>query len=635
MTLRSLPAEILPVMVGMAGHVDHGKTALAMNLTGCVLDREPEAKKRGLTIDLGFAFCRLPGNRLAGLVDVPGHEDFIRNMTVGAALMDIVILVVAADDGIMPQTLEHLEIITTLGAPRLLVALTKTDLVSSERVEEVRQSVLALLASLELPAASVTAVSNHTGAGLSELRELLFSAINDSVIKPDQRSFRMFVERAFQVKGFGTVVTGVPGSGMAGEGDKLQLFPGGGTFVLRAVESYHQERERAVSRACTALCLRDLDLSNVKRGMILCAENSYQPTDSLIISLRADLPLNPNKAHTVLVHVGTAAISAKLRIFRISEGNSFVWLGLSEKLVILPGDRVVLRNFSPSALLGGGVVLAARQAFWQRKDEFLSLRLQLSREFAANSEYLLAQLAAGNDIFVTGRELQLYSGFSADIFNKQLDNYLKKGLLGWAGGDVYYLPERLLEALDRLKKVLTAKENADNGVTWQQTSKIFNLGDNKESAEYLAGLFAETGGFLLKNDRLYLNDANSAKGEAVDTASEKLLEIVRKAGLKAPALGDLAGLLTLADREFRQLLRQLVTAGRLEIVGGNVFSREALEKAEEIAFNIYKKSAIISLIDFRRETGLGRHLAVSLLDYFDLLGLSKREADGRVWLGRR
>ncbi|MGD0088810.1 MAG: selenocysteine-specific translation elongation factor, partial [Planctomycetota bacterium] len=229
MAERRYKPEFAPALVGTAGHVDHGKTSLVRLLTGCDTDRLPEEKARGLSIDLGFAPCLLPSKRIVGIVDVPGHSDFIRNMVAGAASIDVLLLVIAADDGIMPQTDEHMHIVNLLRAPQVMVALTKTDMVAPERVVQVRESVAAFLARNGFPQAPIVPVSNKTGEGLDELRMALNALVERATLRPpDPRVFRMNVERTFNVKGLGTVVTGIPLSGAITVGGQAEQVIGHG-----------------------------------------------------------------------------------------------------------------------------------------------------------------------------------------------------------------------------------------------------------------------------------------------------------------------------------------------------------------------------------------------------------------------
>ena len=298
------------IMLGTAGHVDHGKTALVKLLTGCETDTLEEEKQRGLTIDLGFAPCRLSDERVVGVVDVPGHVDFIRNMVAGAHGIDVVIFVVAADDGIMPQTLEHLHILTLMGLRHGVVALTKVDLVDAGRREFVVRDLGRLLAGTFLAEAPVCPVSNVTGEGLRRvLRHVLNRVVSACEARPCHGLFRVWVEDVFTIRGSGTVVTGIPTSGTVRPGDTLRLPDLGLTGRVRKLQVYGEDADEGRAGECVALNLPELDHERVRRGMVLCGSESLEAVHLFEAELRLleSVPTPIKDGAEVQLHVGTAS----------------------------------------------------------------------------------------------------------------------------------------------------------------------------------------------------------------------------------------------------------------------------------------------------------------------------------------
>ena len=304
------------LMLGTAGHVDHGKTALVKLLTGCETDTLAEEKERGLTIDLGFAPCRFADQRVAGIVDVPGHVDFIRNMVAGAQGIDVVILVVAADDGIMPQTREHLQILTLMGLQHGLVALTKTDIVDEARRDAVTADLRRLLQGTFLAQAPICPVSNITGDGYPAFFDALNDVVDACPDRPCSGVFRLWVEDVFAIRGAGTVVTGIPSSGTVRVGDELVLLPGTARARVRRLQVYGAESPDARAGECVALNMPDLDVAGVKRGMVLADQFSPAPTLfaegelHVLDSIRGGI----DDLLEVHAHIGTTAVLAKVAL---------------------------------------------------------------------------------------------------------------------------------------------------------------------------------------------------------------------------------------------------------------------------------------------------------------------------------
>jgi len=350
------------VIIGTAGHIDHGKTALVKALTGVNADRLPEEKRRGITIDLGFAPLQLDGIGTVGMIDVPGHEDFVRSMLVGASGIDLGLLVVAADEGVMPQTREHLMILGLLGIPRIAVALTKSDLVNSEWIDLVRSDVLALFEEGGAEKPVILACSSKTGEGLQELRSALTQLLGSANPRSTDDVFRLPVDRAFTVKGTGTVVTGTVWSGALGADESVRVLPASRTARARRIEQHGKPSDRARAGGRAAIALAGIDVAEVPRGSVLVTDESWSATSQFeaVIRLDPDTAIKLTPRTRFRLHVGASEVGARLAsVSREMEPQEDVLTRVvtDSPVAIRGGDRFVLRLPAPLRTIGGGVVV--------------------------------------------------------------------------------------------------------------------------------------------------------------------------------------------------------------------------------------------------------------------------------------
>jgi selenocysteine-specific elongation factor len=350
------------VIIGTAGHIDHGKTALVKALTGVDADRLPEEKRRGITIDLGFAPLELEGIGTVGIVDVPGHEDFVRSMLVGASGIDLGLLVVAADEGVMPQTREHLLILRLLGIPTIVVALTKSDLANSEWIDLVRADVLSLFEQVGSPTPEVVACSSRTGDGLPELRAILANALSTATPRASDDVFRLPVDRAFTVKGTGTVVTGTVWSGQVSADENVRILPGGRRSRARRIEQHGKSSQSALAGGRTAVALAGIDVAEVPRGSVLVTEESWSASSlfEAVVTIDSEVEVKMTSRTRLRLHVGASEVGARLVVAggSLSFGRPTLARVVTDAPVTLRGgDRFVLRLPAPLRTIGGGVVV--------------------------------------------------------------------------------------------------------------------------------------------------------------------------------------------------------------------------------------------------------------------------------------
>ncbi|MCY7380437.1 MAG: selenocysteine-specific translation elongation factor, partial [Gemmatimonadaceae bacterium] len=396
------------MILGTAGHIDHGKTTLVRALTGVDTDRLPEEKRRGITIDLGFAPLVLDGIGTLGVVDVPGHEAFVRTMVAGATGIDLALLVVAADEGVMPQTREHLSILSLLGVQSGVVALTKSDLVDAEWLALVEEDVRATLGATSLANASLVPVSATTGAGLDALRGALAEAAREGPSRATDDIFRLPIDRAFTVKGTGTVVTGTVWSGALGRDATVRLLPADVLVRVRALHSYGHAVEQVQAGDRAAVALASVDLAHVARGAVLVQGSAWRSSRVLRadVALLADAPRALGPRSRVRLHLGTSEASARL----VGAGGALApgagaaaRVVLDAPIVARAGDRFVLRSASPVATMGGGVVL----------DPLAPLRARAWPAEPRSPEVLLARVVAESGaIGVSVAELPVRLGVS-------------------------------------------------------------------------------------------------------------------------------------------------------------------------------------------------------------------------------
>ncbi|HEX2722334.1 MAG TPA: selenocysteine-specific translation elongation factor, partial [Gemmatimonadaceae bacterium] len=554
------------MILGTAGHIDHGKTALVRALTGVDTDRLPEEKRRGITIDLGFAPLALDSGEIVGIVDVPGHEAFVRTMLAGSSGIDVALLVVAADEGVMPQTREHLAILDLLGVSRIIVALTKRDLVEDEWLELVSEDVSNLVHQTSLELAGVFPVSSVTRSGLSELRLAIARASSETANRTVVRDlFRMPVDRAFSVKGTGTVVTGTVWSGAVLRDSIVIVQPTGEASRVRAIQCHDRPVECAEAGMRAAIALADCQVSAVPRGCVIVADAAWVPTRELETRLSLVDEFMPTPRTRVRVHIGTSDTDARFAALGKENGVVLARLILDEPLVSRAGDRFVMRLPSPARTIGGGTVIdpypPSRKHRRSRRHPALG-RSNGMRQLLEN---------AGTD----GVELQvipLRTGLSPAAARIALDE-----LDAVIAGDRAFLRETLLTIEASIENaILTAMANhpLEAGVSLQTVranisapSEVVDLALSRLQEGQrieLAGSLAKPFGWTSRLDQ-----------RAQELSDAILHEICIRAA-EPPSVGDLAarfGGTTLA------MLRRLERAGEIERVSEDrYYAREAVEQ---------------------------------------------------------
>ncbi|HXJ05594.1 MAG TPA: selenocysteine-specific translation elongation factor [Candidatus Acidoferrum sp.] len=629
------------VIVGTAGHIDHGKSALVEALTGTHPDRLAEEKRRGITIDLGFAFLEEDGIRF-GFVDVPGHERFVSNMLAGAAGIDLVLLVIAADESIKPQTREHFDICRLLGVKRGVVALTKSDLVDVDMLGLVRLEVEEYLRGSFLERAPIVPVSAKTGAGLAELKRALHAVALEIPGKDAARYFRLPIDRAFAMKGFGTVVTGTLISGSIGAEDEIELFPGGKRLRVRGVHSGGKSIERASAGQRTAVNLAGIDHGDVKRGMTLATPGRFRSTRRVDVRLTL-LPSARKLKHRSRVHfhAGTAETIAEILLYgesALSPGqNALGHLRLQEEVLLQPADRFIVRQFSPVVTIGGGEVLDCLARRPTVRDTSRAAFLE-TMERGKRDEVLIAMTERA----ILGLEFNEIVARTA-WFETEIREVAQRPNVRERIKIVSTEPLILLgrKAFDEARRKIAER------VERFHKENPLSPGIAREDLRASLGRRVRPETFRAALEELASEKKLDVQGELVKRAGAQIAllpeeakakeEIERAfsgAGLAVPSVKEVLAKLSVETRRAEKLLQMLLREKSLVRVSPElIFHRDALAHLKE-QLVAYKKAKgeRISVPLFKDLTGITRKYAIPLLEYLDRERVTRRAGDERVIL---
>jgi selenocysteine-specific elongation factor len=632
--------DVKHVIIGTAGHIDHGKSALVEALTGTHPDRLEEEKRRGITIDLGFAFLNVDGVRL-GFVDVPGHERFVRNMLAGAGGIDLLLLVVAADESIKPQTREHFDICRLLAIPRGIVAITKSDLVEPHALDLVKLEIEELTRGSFLEGAPLVPVSALTGAGLDDLKGKLSRAAGSAPARDAGRHLRLPIDRSFAVRGFGTVVTGTLVSGSVGLDEEVELYPTGRRLRVRGLQSGGKTHERAVAGQRTAVNLAGIDHSEIKRGMVLAPPGVFESTDRLdtrVTLLPSARPLK-NRAR-VRFHQGTVETTAEVILLDgddVAAGESaLAQLRLGEKTLLLPGDRFILRQFSPAATLGGGVAIDVKPPRHRRGD--VSVAGYLKTLENGNHEEVLRALVEATPNGLAADEIAARTGRLESEIADSASKLTKQGHLRIIAENplVVAAAQSVTNCTAALRAAVEAYHRENPllpGIPRQELrAKAGNPG---------AELFETSLRDLLQAGVLTVSgDLVQRTGRAVELTPEetRAKELIEKAfeqsGLAVPSLDEVLTKLPIEARRAQKILQILLREKVLvKIAGDLVFHRAALAHLRKLIADYRRaRGSRLPIPAFKELTGITRKYAIPLLEYLDRERVTQRAGNERVIL---
>jgi len=628
------------VIVGTAGHIDHGKSTLVEALTGTNPDRLEEEKRRGITIDLGFAFLDLDGLRL-GFVDVPGHERFVRNMLAGVGGIDLVLLVIAVDECIKPQTREHFDICRLLGIPRGIVALTKSDLVDPDLLGLAKLEIEEFVRGTFMESSPIIPVSAKTGAGLDVLKLALARAALDVPARDATRHFRLPIDRSFAMKGFGTVVTGTLVSGAVKVEDEVELYPPRVRARVRGLHSGGKSVARAVAGQRTAVNLAGIEREEIERGMVLAPPGIFEPArrlDALVTLLGSARPLRSHAR--VHFHQGTAEAIAEIILLDGKElapgASAFAQLKLENPVLLLPADRFILRQFSPVETIGGGVVLDARAARHRRNDPGIVQFLETLER--GNHEEILAALVAGSLHVLSLAQIVARTGWTESEVRQAAAKPMDAKRLRVVSAqpwtiasaktvaDCAALLRKIIEDFHRANPLLPGIPKQElRGRAGKISAEIF-LTALDDLAK--ANVVAVTGDLVQRAGReIALSDEEARAKELIEKEFER-------SGLTVPSFVAVLEKLPVESGRAQKILQILLREKVLiKVAEDLVFHRAAVARLRETLARYRKeRGERLPIPAFKELTGITRKYAIPLLEYLDREHVTRRVGDERVIL---
>lgn len=623
------------ITIGTAGHVDHGKTTLIKALTGIDTDRLKEEKERGMTIDLGFASITLPGGRKAGIVDVPGHERFLKNMLAGATGVDVVLLVVAADEGVMPQTTEHLEILDLLETKEGIVALTKCDMVEEEWLEVVEEDIRESLRGSFLGNVPIVRVSGITGAGMEELKQALAVMVEEIQERSASGPFRLPVDRIFTLTGFGTVATGTLASGTIRVGDAVEVLPQGLQTRVRQMQVYGTKQEEAAAGTRIAVNLAGMEVGDLSRGSVVAPPGYLKPSSLLDVTLRL-LPAvsGPLRSRArIRLHIGTAEILGRLKILDAEEispgGEGLAQFVAEQPVVSARGDRFVIRSYSPMRTIGGGIVLdpnaPKRRRFDLKAIEAVARRRQGVPVDLVEDALLLA--AGGT----SQKEIVSSIGVSESVVIDalaELSEAKRARLIGkekWFHESIYM--QLFTKTLDTLQSYHTSNPLKSGMPREDLRVAAAKVVDVRTFSALIAVM--ESDGLVATGEGIVRLAAHEVKlNHEQQREADRMENMFSSAGMNVPSPEEACasgGLLA------KDIFALLVERRRLlKVDEGIYFHVDAIEKAEAALIAFLRANQKITVSEFRDLVGSSRKFVLPLLQHFDAKRITRRVGEVRV-----
>ena len=619
------------VIIGTAGHIDHGKTTLIKALSGIETDTTQEEKDRGMSINLGFAYFDLPSGKRCGVVDVPGHEKFIKNMLAGVSGINLVLLIVDSREGIMPQTKEHIDILTLLGIENYIIVMTKIDLVEEEYRELVKEDIREFISGTVLENSPIIEVDSISKKGLDNLLETIDKKTEDIEAKNIEKTARLNIDRSFQVKGFGTVVTGTLTEGVVNVGDELVIYPKGIKTKVRNIQVHAKDVEKAYAGQRTAINLANIKFDDVKRGDTLATADSLTKTYMLDseIKLINDERANLELWDRVRVYIGTEEVMARVvplgtDLLKAGE-SSFAQLRLEDEIAVKNYDKFIIRTYSPMITIGGGVILDASPKKHSRFNEEILEKLKVQLE--GNTSDLIANYILSHNNYLVSKDsivkdLQLPEEEIVESIVQLIENAtVYETKLG------YIHKKKYEEVLEKLKKLLVEYHNRFKlkvGIPKIEVLSKFKL-SQKETLELL-DLFIANNEIRLEGNLVAEKDfvVNYDKKQLAE--KERIEKALLEGGFTPPTIKDL----TNGEKTKVEILESLIdnTIVRLDadlVLHANVL-KEAIQKVEDH----FSANEQMGLAEFRDMTGSSRKYSMAILEYIDKLGITRRVENYRV-----
>ena len=629
------------IVLGTAGHVDHGKTALIKALTGVDTDRLKEEKERGITIELGFASLPLPDGQTLGVVDVPGHERFIKNMVSGAAGIDIVVMVIAADEGVMPQTKEHLQICSLLGLKKGLVALTKVDLVDDDWRDLVTDDIRTFLKGTFLESSPILPVSALTGAGLPDLLATLNQMASEIEGKSDAGLFRLPVDRVFSMRGFGTVVTGTLVSGNIRTGEEVTVPPHRIIARIRGIQVHNQSVSLVEAGQRTAVNLQGVEKTAIQRGDVLTRPGTLEATRRLDVHFDY-LPTNEKKLKNralVRFHVGSGETMARIRFLDrddIAPGDTaFAQLFLAQPNVVMAGDCFVIRSYSPVTTIGGGVVVDPLSRKHKRYSERIIQDLERLHH-GDDLERIATTIDRSSFAGVNLQELVVRTGIPQSQVKKKLETlFSHRRAMLLDREETRAIPFRIYEEMQHKLllniRLFHEKFPLQEGMSREELRmKVGSFVSPKLFNAVMRDL-EKDGRVAIERENLRLPDHRvNLQGELEDLR-QSISDAYRKAGLTPPSVKEVMEMFTTQKQRVGSVLNVMLKEGSLVKVTEDLyFHQGALAELRENYRNLLLKEGKSTPLSFKTLTGLSRKYIIPLLEYFDMTKLTVRSGEHRI-----
>ncbi len=628
------------IIIGTAGHIDHGKTTLVKALTGCDTDRLKEEKKRGISIELGFAPFTLPNGQKAAIVDMPGHERFIRHMLAGAFGIDFVLLTIAADEGIMPQTREHMDIIELLGVDKGIVVITKKDMVDEEWLMLVEDEIEEYLKESILAKAPIIAVSAITGEGIEELKEQIQTL---SVLVQEKSSSgyaRLPIERVFSISGFGTVITGTLWSGKIKVGEILELMPSQKQVKIRTIQVHNEKTDTAFAGQRVAVNLQGIELNEIKRGYLLTTPGAFIPSYRIDARLRL-LPASNRiirNWNRIRFHLGTDEVLGRVVLLDRDELNpgeeAFVQIILEKQIVAQKGDAFVIRYYSPVTTIGGGTVIESNAAKQKRFKEEVLEELAIKEEGSLYERLLYEMTATGQDVF-TIDDLARKTGnhISEQLTNEILQLIDDEKIIEIKPG--FYISQTKMDNIneiieENLRKYHSKyplrsgypKEDMRSKYFSNLNSKVFNA---------ILKLLEEQNDLIIKGNEISLVTHHPTPGEEERRVIDYMLDVFNRQLFNPPSLEDIKTHLAVNDAIMTEAISYLINQGHLiKVDGENYFSSAAIEEGKTILEEYFREEQELSLATARDLLKTSRKYTLPLVEYYDKIRFTRRIGDMRI-----
>jgi len=627
------------IILGTAGHIDHGKTSLIKALTGIDTDRLKEEKRRGITIELGFAHLELPSGQVLGIVDVPGHEKFVKNMVAGATGIDLVALIIAADEGVMPQTTEHLEICQLLNIQHGVVVLTKIDMVEPDWLELVREDVTDFLSDTFLAPAPLIEVSSLTGEGLKEMVQVIDTLVQEIPERDAGNFFRLPIDRVFTMKGFGTVVTGTSISGRIQTGDEVTIYPQGISSRIRGIQVHNREADQVRAGLRTAINLQGLEKAQIQRGHVLAAKDSLRSTYMLDVLLEL-IPSAPRKLKNrarVRFHTGTSEIISTVILLdrdELEQGETcFAQIRLDQPTALLQHDRYILRSYSPVRAIGGGEILNALPLKKKRFSEAALSELKLLN--TGDLQERTGQfIRMGSFQGLENSELQ----FLTNTTKKRLEEIVQvllaqKRIIQYNKESATFIhADYLGKARDEINVTLTAyhhdfplktgllKEELRSRTVGSHNQRLFNYIINQLIHEKI---------IVQEKEVLRLKEHKVTLAQDQEKVRLQIEETYLKSGLQPPYFKELKK--RFPENMGDDVLQVMVKEGLLIKVKEDLyFHQKALEDLKNRLVVFLREKGEISTPQFKDMTGTSRKYTIPIIEYFDRSQITVRVGDSRV-----